>query len=121
MSGIDEQPNKFRSTNTNLVNAFEYRGRICVVKKSSWGYHNGYVEVLAENSGLGYSDFITRIDTDELTFGGYLYNPGIPEGMWFFGFDSGHYWNDKNPKSQTFVSVRERTKQLADEFIEKGI
>ncbi|RLI85229.1 MAG: hypothetical protein DRO76_05790 [Candidatus Altiarchaeales archaeon] len=107
---------------------FKVGRRICVVVEmdiSSVGkYHNGYVSVLKKNYGKHYSDFIDRIETDELTYSGNLdhfKDKRIPEKVWFFGFDSAHYWNKLHPESKTFESVKARTILLAKEMIKKRI
>lgn len=97
-------------------------------------YHTGYVEVSKKNYGREYDKFISRIDTDELTFAGTLNwflkaskdKKEIPpidihKDIWFFGFDSAHHWNDQRPESKTFKSVKARTVKLCDEMIRKKI
>jgi len=101
---------------------FKHKGRICVVMEYvSFGgsYCNGYVQTLAKNYGKDYNKFVSRIETDELTYAGNL--GGLFDGIWFFGFDSAHLWNDEVPESKTFESVKERTKKLAEEMVAKRI
>ncbi len=106
---------------------FKHRGRACVVVRMGLRgmgeYHNGYVSVAPRHRGKHYNDFISRIKTDELTFGGglsHLEDKRIPKA-YFLRFDSMHYWNDKNPISKTFGMVRKRTIELANEMVDKGI
>lgn len=119
MSGIDERPKK---NVDGIVEVFTHRSRLCVIiKHSTFGFHNGYVEVLDRNRGVGYSEFASLVTTDELTYSGKIEDCRIAGYMWFFGFDSGHYWNNEQPESKTFASVKERTRALADEFITRSI
>ena len=55
------------------------------------------------------------IKTDGLTFSDYIGD------IFFFGFDSAHSWNDKKPESKTRESVKQRTIELANEMVKKGI
>ena len=108
---------------------FKVGKRTCVVvgmaSVSSYlkPYHNGYVSTLKKNNNKSYSDDDIAVQTDELTYSGTLdslKDKRIPK-LWFFGFDSAHYWNDQNPASKTFESVKQRTTELAKEMIKKKI
>jgi len=127
--------------NFKVKDVFRTKRRICVVVEldgfqnlyrtfleGSQGfgmnYCNGYVQTLTRNHGRDYNDFVNKVDTDELTFSGtldYFNDSRIPKDVWFFGFDSAHAWNDEHPETKTFASVRERTIQLAEEMMKKGI
>ena len=122
---------------------FKHRGRICLVielkdfsniareliegeRIPSGTYCCGYVEVSAKNKGKSYNEFIGRIDTDELTFSGNFKKlieekMDVDEDIWFFGFDSAHYWNNNKPDSKTFTFVKGKTIELCNEMIKKGI
>ena len=111
-----------------VADVFKIKRRVCVVVKMNlYGfgeYHNGYVSVSKKHQEAGYDDFISKIETDELTFGGdlnHLEDERIPKDISFFGFDSAHAWNQENPESATFQSVRERTIKLAQEMMAKRI
>jgi hypothetical protein len=118
-----------------IMDVFKIGDRLCVVarmrpfvnfpsdKVPLGEYHNGYVQVSDKNKGVPYDRFVSKIETDELTFGGELNTSSrrIPKKTWFFGFDSAHYWNDLDPASKTRMDVKVRTKRLAEEMIEKGI
>lgn len=112
-----------------IVDVFKHKGRTIVIVKSMFSsafigiYHNGYVSTRKSNEGRGYDEFVSKIDTDELTFSGtlkHLKDKKIPN-LWFMGFDSAHYWNTENRESQTFESVRKRAIKLAEEMIRKGV
>jgi len=110
------------------IRIFKHKGRICVVIEMLWmaslkvsPYCNGYVEVSAKNKGKNYDNFIDRIETDELTFSGDLSRFNLGKKLWFFGFDSAHFWNDAQPESKTFKSVKARTSKLCEEMVKKGI
>jgi hypothetical protein len=115
---------------------FVHKGRICVVVKmkgiensarefwegkpiSDSDYCNGYVQTLPKNQGKDYESFVSMIKTDELTYAGDL--NGLFKGLWFFGFDSAHVWNDNHPESKTFESVKKRTIKLCEEMVRKKI
>jgi hypothetical protein len=119
---------------------FTHKKRLCVVLLMRWqenwartlwdgaiggqDYCNGYVQVLEKNKGKHYDDFADKIKTDELTFSGDLDNieqQQVPKGTWFLGFDSAHAWNDMQPESKTFESVKQRTMKLADEMVRRRI
>jgi len=130
---------------SELVEEFEYMGRKCVITKetreggigiSDKGqtleeYHNGYIRVSEEvdingekmggEEGEGvdvtFAMFKDDIETDELSFSGELEGA---EG-YFFGFDSAHFQNVRNPETQTKESVKERTKKMVKEFYQKNI
>ena len=113
---------------------FVYKNRICVVVQMSFrenlsrtflegttylsDYCNGYVQSSKKNYGKDYDKFISRIETDELTYSDVL--PPFKD-IWFFGFDSAHYWNEQRPESKTFEEVRKRTIQLCEEMVKKRI
>lgn len=114
--------------NFEVKDVFKVKRRTCVVVKinmQGFGqYHNGYVSVSKKNQGANYDDFTRKIETDELTFGdklNYLKDERIPKDAWFFGFDSAHAWNQSNPESTTFESVKARTTKLAQEMMSKRI
>lgn len=101
---------------------FFHRGRLCMVlergKTYPFNFHNGYVQNLPKNNNKSYTKLSSRIYTTELTFGGsFSFAPNI----FFFGFDTGHYWNDEHPESKTFEGVKKTTIQLCDEMIKKKI
>ena len=111
-----------------VVDVFKHKTRLCVVVQmhmmSMADFCTGYVQTLKKNYGRSYNDFISEIDADELTYGGelsHLKDERIPNGLWFFGFDSAHIWNDENPETKTYASVKERTIKMADEMIKKRI
>ena len=106
---------------------FEHEGRTCVVVETrlSGFSHNGYVSLLGFHKNMSYGEIISEIDTNELTFSGFLERysdegKAYPDYTWFVGFDASHAWNDEEPESKTFESVRARTVQLAEELIKKG-
>lgn len=90
-------------------------------------YHNGYVSVVnrLQREEPAYQDYISKFNADELTFCGHLDNvedlPEELEGVWFFGFDSAHGWNRRNPESRTKESVLQRARELADEMVEARV
>ena len=98
---------------------FVHKGRICVVVNMDNSYHNGYIQVLPKNQGKDYERFVKKIKTDELTYSGDLH--GLFNGIWFFGFDSAHSWNDMHPETKSFESVKERTIKLCEEMVRKKI
>lgn len=104
---------------------FKHKGRTCVIIEIHMGpvgnWHNGYVETIKKIVNKRYAE---NIDTDDVTFSGSLYDISKKNGLKgkkFLGFDSGHYWNIKNQKSQTFREVKERTIRLCEKMIIKGI
>ena len=117
------------------IEVFKHKGRICVViqmqgivnpartfwegSSSAADYCNGYVETLPKNYGEDYEKFEKKIRTDMLTYSGDL--NGLFDGIWFFGFDSAHAWNDENPETKTFEYVKEKTKKLCEEMVRKRI
>ena len=115
----------------NVKEIFKHRSRICVVVEITKKYNinpycNGYVSTQNQHKGRNYDDFINRINCEELTYSGDLSHLKLKhvlmtKNMWFLGFDSMHFWNIKNPVTQTFEKVKERTIKLADEMIQKGI
>jgi len=120
------------------VDEFEYKGHNCVIINCQLGrrstsavilargsaplrsYHNGYVKVAEDEkeSNTTYHEYIDKVETAELTFSGELND--MADG-YYFGFDTAHGWNIHNPESQTAESVKERLKELVDEFEEKNI
>ena len=111
-----------------VADVFKVKRRVCVVVKMNlYGfgqYHNGYVSVSKKHQEANYDDFISKIETDELTFAGdlnHLEDERIPKDVWFFGFDSAHAWNREHPGSTRFESVKERTIKLAQEMMAKRI
>lgn len=105
---------------SKIVEVFDYKGHKCVVKKIEKRddeYHCGYVQVGKGGSPYRHTDFVTDIDVAELTYSGVLDDV---EG-YFFGFDTDHLWNDKNPETKTKGSVKNRLKDLVEEFKEKDI
>jgi len=103
------------------IEIFRHKKRICVVREltrcDDSTYCCGYVETLPRNKGKSYTQFVDKIETDELTYSGNLF--GLFDGVWFFGFDSAHVWNDE--KSRSFKSVKKRTKKLCEEMVKKRI
>ena len=123
---------------------FQYRNRWIAIIEMDYNYnpartflegsalaiphHNGYVSVIKrrQKQEPHYDRVIKSIKADELTFSGRL--DDLPDkeiqdnlkGIWFFGFDSMHAWNDMNPESKSFDSVKARAKKMADEMIEGG-
>lgn len=128
-----------------LEESFEHEGGTCVIVSSTPGnklevafkkvindrsvftgkFHNGYVQTLDKNKGEGYDQFNhntpNRITTVELTYAGPLDYYGFPEDMWFLGFDTDHLYNVENPHTQTLGSVKDKTKELCEEMVEKEI
>ena len=95
---------------------------------SLYPYCCGYVSVLKRNLKKSYDAFVGGIRTDELTYSGGLEHAfreqsgfKIPKGLWFFGFDSAHSWNEIHPETRTPEIVRETTIKLAKEMIRKRI
>jgi len=116
-----------------VAEIFRYRKRNCVIVKAinvhariapSGSYHNGYVSVIRKNNGSTYSHFSHRINAAEIAYSGFLRNLPffiLNQSIWFFGFDTAHFWNGEHPSSQTFKSVKRKTMELADEMIKKRI
>ena len=118
------------------IEIFKHKKRICVVLQLSFfentlreflegpilskeDYCTGYVEVLHKNYGKSYMDFLDKIKTEELTYSGDL--GGLFDGVWFFGFDTAHSYNDMYPETKTFEYVKKRTIELCEEMIKKKI
>lgn len=122
---------------SKVVDKFKHKGILCVVVKidrssipkltvikkkhkikMSDVFHNGYVKVSRQ---LDYQDIVKHIDSVELTYSGGLdYVDKSLKGMWFIGFDTAHYWNEENPKTQTAKAVKEETIKLCEELIRKN-
>lgn len=118
------KPEASRERRCFIKEIFLHRGRICMVMEMRWAskfigtFHNGYVQTLPKNKGKSYDKFNRRIHAEEITFGDtWEWMPDI----FFFGFDSGHAWNDIHPESKTFEAVKKRTIELCDEMVRKGI
>jgi hypothetical protein len=101
------------------MEVFVHKGRICVVVNMDDKYHNGYVQVLPKNKGKDYEEFVDKIETVELTYSGDL--KGLFDGVWFFGFDTAHFWNDLHPETKTFEWVKKQTIKLCEEMKRKRI
>lgn len=103
---------------------FFHKHRLCMVIEMRWEcksigtYCNGYVQTLPKNKDKSHDNFNRRVNADELTFDGTFH--WMPD-IHFFGFDSGHSWNDNHPESKIFGEVKERTIKLCDEMVRKGI
>ena len=119
-----------------VVEMFDYKERTCVIVEVDYNinlfltmadgnpgeYHNGYASVKEENHGSDYDEFSHKISVDELTYSGSLEEfPEVSKGLWFIGFDSAHYWNNKDPESKTLKSVKKRLKKMVDEMVESKI
>ena len=104
-----------------LIEQFEHKGRTCVVIRSDIleTSHNGYIQT-KDNKHVDYDDYISKIETDELTYSGDLSHFGIKD-KFFVGFDSSHYWNTRATGSQTFESVKDRTIKICEEMVTQGI
>lgn len=83
----------------------------------------GYISIQFRSYNL----FINQINSEELTFSGYLdsYKDNFKingkgwSKIYFFGFDSAHLQDDAVSKS--YESVKYRTIKLANEMIKKGV
>ena len=120
-----------------IVKKFMYRGMLCIIIKMNFDtetiaglskvnkliktsgvFHNGYVESSLKCS---YHDLERHIERVELTYSGNLdHVSNALNDKWFLGFDTAHYWNRQNPKSQTAKAVEKYLKELCDEIISKG-
>jgi hypothetical protein len=110
--------------NITIEDIFIHKNRLCMIIKMSgkniisdlYPYHNGYVQVSKKNINKSYDKFVGKIRADELTFGGTF---TFISGIYFFGFDSAHSWN--NPNNNNFESVKKRTIALCNEMVRKRI
>lgn len=115
---------------SDIVKEFEYRGRMCVIRKIDlFGidpYHCGYVEAhppeiclvnkFETTRDTTYDKYYSNITCELPTFSGKLEN--MPDDMYFVGFDMGHLWNDEKPWTKTQRYVESRIPGFADELIE---
>lgn len=110
---------------------FKHKGRICAITKNIWPSerlgttHNGYVMVHPRNRDLPIEG-VDELETVAITWAGQF--PGIhfdlreitPEDR-FVGFDTAHAWNYDHPETQTFEAVKQKTIELVEEMICKGM
>jgi hypothetical protein len=71
-------------------------------------YHNGYVEC---EQGTEFDNMCVYICGEEITFHGEL--SGLPDGKYYIGFDTCHYYNDQHPETKTAEHVKARCQEIA--------
>lgn len=106
---------------SNVVEIFEHRGFLCVIKKLNipfyGSYHCGYIKIPFPLTQSGRK--VTRLKKcfeshEEITF---EENIGIkPYNAYFIGFDTMHYYN--MAKTQTLEYVKNSLLRIIDDFIE---
>jgi CxxC motif-containing protein len=112
-----------------LVDKFYHKGLLCAIIKIDrstklpvklknkfplpYGlhYHCGYVELKHD---FKYEDLADFIKCAELTFSGNL--PFFSKKIKFVGFDTAHYWNLIDPKTQELPFAKKKIIQLAKEM-----
>jgi len=110
-----------------IVKDFQYKGRRCVVvfidrsemRKITKGgfmdsdYHNGYIEI--QESEM--KDEIYNYDlSEEVTYCGDLSHIEKTTTKRYIGFDTAHYHNFENPKTQSLEYVENKCKKIVDEL-----
>ena len=110
-----------------IVKDFQYKGRRCVVvfidrsemrkitKVGLMGsdYHNGYIEI--QESELKDEDYDYDL-SEEITYCGDLSHIEKPTTKTYIGFDTAHYYNYENPKTQSLEYVENQCKKIVDEL-----
>ena len=114
-----------------VVKEFNYGKRRCVVISIKWNlpkeiksipkvWHNGYVETKGYEQGV-------ETNTEAITYRGNLdfshNGKGLDasDGKMYIGFDTMHYYNFNNPKTQTAKYVERRCMMMVDELYGKDI
>ena len=110
----------------NVESDFEHEGLRCVVVKQPMGHRCGYVGVPKGHDLYGKDAFDTKDESlwDISVHGGLTYSEGGEINKypvesidtWWFGFDTAHYWDTKNPKSTEYC-INE-CKKLAEQLQE---
>ena len=141
MKGNTPIDHEYENRKFEVVNVFKYRGRVCIIVKVHWdifGYqmYNGYVSLRKHrfwNRGK-YEKSYTKymgLAPDELSYEGYfekewrahdsknVWLDHIPDDLYFFGFDTGHAWNNAENASQE--AVLHKTLILADRMIKRRV
>ena len=90
-----------------LVEKFTLNNRICAITKATFSilfsWHNGYIELLDGEVKDSYNDYPNV--AENLTYQGHGNYFNNDETKTFIGFDTNHYYNRRNPSSQTPQAV----------------
>jgi hypothetical protein len=101
---------------------FEHKGLKCVIARMPQGFLNGYVAVPKNHPlwGKDYNDdnvLMLEVHGGITYADKYLKGYELPDkdDLWWFGFDTAHFEDFKNPKDMEYV--KKETIKLAEQLI----